>query len=133
FITMQNNEELSTDLLDSYDVLFFSQTQEASLPDEIVENNNYDSNTDIVELTNKNPINTEKTRRIGKACGSFIQLPLAFSDSTITSYGLIRLFFLQTILITILTNTIEYAQLKYASIVGHSWSSLTLVELKIWL
>ncbi|CAG8631235.1 7350_t:CDS:1, partial [Cetraspora pellucida] len=170
---MQNNEELSADLLDPYKVLFFSQT-----PDEFFENDDFDSDANIVELTNKtdaitldnkNQLNKEKAKKKRKEHGNkeeknmalekkakifkqlpvlsnfsylkhnvsfhqgFIQLASVFPDNNISSYELIRLFFLQTISNTILTNTNEYAQSKYASLVKRSWLLLTLDELKIWL
>ncbi|CAG8799426.1 7030_t:CDS:1, partial [Cetraspora pellucida] len=67
FVTMQNNKELSADLLGPYEVLFFSQTS-----DKFFEDNDFDSDANIVELTNKtnsitldnkNQINKEKTRK----------------------------------------------------------------------
>ncbi|CAG8693789.1 7054_t:CDS:1, partial [Cetraspora pellucida] len=57
----------------------------------------------------------------------------AFPDNNISPYGLIRLFFSQIILTTILINTNEYAQFKNAGVIGRSWLPLTLDELKIWL
>ncbi|CAG8626254.1 1940_t:CDS:2 [Acaulospora morrowiae] len=64
---------------------------------------------------------------------SYVKLPLAFPDRNITPYGLIRLFFSQTILNTIVTNTNKYAQLKNAGTIGRDWTNLTLNELKTWL
>ncbi|CAG8783128.1 19168_t:CDS:1, partial [Cetraspora pellucida] len=71
---MQNNEELSADLLDLYEVLFFLQT-----PNEFFKDDDFDSNANIVELTNKidaitldneNQINKEKARKRRKEHGN---------------------------------------------------------------
>ncbi|CAG8715408.1 18549_t:CDS:1, partial [Racocetra fulgida] len=162
---MQSNEELPADLLDPYEVLFFSHIPDDSLLDEIFEDDDYDSDANIEELTNKTntiildnekQINKEKARgrekgrksREGKNIAlekkakisaqlpvppvfsylehnvpfhqGFIRLLPAFPDNNIILYGLIRLFFSQTILTTILTNTNEYAELKHAGIIGCS-------------
>ncbi|CAG8649783.1 10092_t:CDS:2 [Dentiscutata heterogama] len=98
---MPEDEELFTNLVDLYDVSFILQTLEKLLADKMFEDDDYDS-----------------------------KLLSAFPNNNIISYGLIGLFFSQSILIKILTNTNEYAK---AGIVGHVWLSLILDELKIWL
>ncbi|CAG8804902.1 3227_t:CDS:2, partial [Racocetra fulgida] len=46
-------EELPVNLLDPYDVLFFSRTQEVFSSDEMFEDTEYDSNADTIELINE--------------------------------------------------------------------------------
>ncbi|CAG8637966.1 14876_t:CDS:2 [Cetraspora pellucida] len=131
---------------------------QAFLPDKIFEDSEHNSNADTVELinemgtislNNESQIELDNTEslQINKKTEKkdenaehnvlfhqgFVRLLSAFSNNNITPYRLIRLFFSQTILNTILTNTNEYMQSKNAGIAEHSWSSLTLDELKIWL
>ncbi|CAG8764067.1 21545_t:CDS:2, partial [Racocetra persica] len=77
---------------------------------EFFEDDDFDSDADILPV----PPDFSYLKHNIPFHQGFIRLPPAFPDNNISLYGLIRLFFSQTILNTILTNTNEYAQSKYA-------------------
>ncbi|CAG8635094.1 2455_t:CDS:2, partial [Cetraspora pellucida] len=114
---MQENEELSAELVDLYEVSFISQTLEDLLAEEMLEDNDYDSNSDNTELKKTRRRKKDyknKNRENNAGSEKKLKLPLALPDNNINPYGLIRLFFSQSILIKILTNTNEYAKSKNA-------------------
>ena len=57
---MQENEELPAELVDLYEVSFISQTLEDLLAEEMLEDNDYDSDGDNTELSNDTSVFNEK-------------------------------------------------------------------------
>ncbi|KAF0332808.1 hypothetical protein F8M41_020504, partial [Gigaspora margarita] len=59
FMMMQKNEELPAELVDLYEVLFISQMLEDLLAEEMLEDNDYDSDGDNTELSNDTSVISE--------------------------------------------------------------------------